>query len=115
MSKKKANRKRSNKKTVSPGLLKRKEEPEQIRTVLFGSKVLSLKWFWGVIAGISVIRGLGAFFCPRISVCPLNPLSPSEPLSAPFTVSNDGYLSVNNVEFSCAIKKIVQLRLIPEY
>jgi hypothetical protein len=71
------------------------------------SNIFSLKSFWGLIAGIGVITGLWMFFWPKVTVTSLSPLNPSEALSAPFIISNDGYLAIGEVRVACTINKIV--------
>jgi hypothetical protein len=58
------------------------------------------------VVGIpSIIAGIVAFL-PRISVTPTDPLNPADPFSAPFVVSNDGYIPLTDVQFACRPEKV---------
>jgi hypothetical protein len=69
----------------------------------------ALSFSWRLLAAISVLMtiiGTVYAFSPRLSVSSSSPLDPSAPFSTPFTISNDGYISVHNVGFKCSIRKI---------
>lgn len=44
---------------------------------------------------------LYVFFLPRLAVGPSSSLSPSSPFATPFVLTNDGYLPIYDVDFSC--------------
>ena len=54
---------------------------------------------------LSLISGI-SWFIPKITVSPANSLDNSNPFLTPFTISNDGYLSIYDVQFMCAVKEI---------
>jgi|GEM_PF-4881934 len=55
------------------------------------------------LAAILGIAGFGFFLVPKVSVSQSAPLNASDPFSAPFEVSNDGPLGLNEVKVSCAL------------
>jgi len=63
---------------------------------------------WAVIVAITVIVGLVGVveLYPRVSVSSNESLDPSTPFSSPFIVSNEGLLSIYDVEFQCDIKNV---------
>jgi hypothetical protein len=63
-----------------------------------------------VLSGTCVLLGLltGVLtLLPRLSVSNLEALNPADPFTTPFVVSNDGYLGVNNVRFSCLLYSLL--------
>jgi hypothetical protein len=60
----------------------------------------------GFVIGIpGILVGILSLL-PRASVTPNDPLNPDDPFSAPFVVSNDGYVELNDVQFSCSPMKV---------
>jgi hypothetical protein len=68
------------------------------------SKTLST---WSVLFGVIAIAGffltVYTVLSPRVTVRPGAPLKPSDPFGTPFVFSNQGYLDVLNVRFSCTM------------
>jgi len=56
------------------------------------------------IAGAYVT--LLGYWMPRVSVTSMPPLNPKDAFSAPFSVTNQGYLSLRNVIIGCRIRHI---------
>jgi hypothetical protein len=62
-----------------------------------------------LIGAAALILGVYASYvqlAPRISVSPSASLNPSDPFSTPFEVSNDGYLSIRDVQFLCRLTDV---------
>jgi hypothetical protein len=62
--------------------------------------VVNLLALWGGILTIWVV------YYPRVFVDPATALDPNNPAFTPFVVHNQGYLSIHDVKFSCAMKYI---------
>jgi len=65
---------------------------------------------WGAV--ITICTLLGGFaalvaFLPRISVAVQSPTNPDDPFSSPFTLRNDGFLPLYDIESACAIRSAV--------
>ncbi len=65
------------------------------------------------VAGLCVVGGLLALpqaadwlFFPQISITPQDPLSPTNPFTAPFEVQNGWFLSVKDVTVSCHVNGV---------
>lgn len=103
--KNKRKRKRTNLPTAVLGL-------QQLPTIgnwqKFGGRLNEgRKWLWALILSFASIVGLvsGALaLYPRISVNQLSPLDPAKPLSVPFRIGNEGYVSIYNVRFMCGFR-----------
>lgn len=57
-------------------------------------------------SAVAVVSGLLALAYPRLTVAAQPLLNPSDPFSAPFVVSNDGYIPLTDVVISCVIDRI---------
>ena len=74
------------------------------RYTRIGLKILS-----GLVAVLGfVLTALTAFysFSPNISITSLAPFEPSDPFSGPFSISNNGYLAIHDVEALCGLKSV---------
>jgi hypothetical protein len=69
-------------------------------------KIISLKVALYLIGVPSLIVGLLQLL-PRISISPQTPLISSNAFSAPFLVTNDGYMSLYEVTAACAAKDVL--------
>lgn len=65
-----------------------------------------LSWAWKLIGGFGVILGIAVTFYPRISVKPSDSLDPNNALKTPFIITNDSFMPISNVRYSCAIKDV---------
>src|SRR4051812_18087253 len=85
-------------------LLQKQRRQRVIKTIL-----LIFSSSWKTIVAVSVLVGIAAgvlSFSSRISVSPSLQLDPSDLFSTQFQVSNDGYLSIYNVQFTCRYNHI---------
>jgi hypothetical protein len=96
-----------------PGKKQSTQRPEKDAPQTKDSRVLYLKAAVRLIGGLilwtSAILGLVSGWVamiPRVSVSQNQSLSPSDPFSTPFVVSNDGPLPLMNVRFYCAVSKV---------
>lgn len=64
-------------------------------------------WIWKLFAGFAVLLGVYGALHPKISVSSSTYLDPSAPLKALFNVTNDGLMTLHNVQPSCAIRHVV--------
>lgn len=62
-------------------------------------------WLWAAIGAVATLTSL-SFFWPSVSVEMTELLDPSNALSAPIEVTNDGNLSLHSVTIACAIQSI---------
>jgi hypothetical protein len=65
------------------------------------------KGFWGAVAVVATLIAIYQFIWPRITVTPQAPLVASDPFSAMFSVANNAWLSLYDVDFSCAPRAII--------
>lgn len=73
--------------------------------------------FWGVIVGASVLMSIvGAIysFSTKITISPETTLSPSDPFRTAFVISNDSYLPMSDVTFSCEASNIQPSQFVDE-
>jgi hypothetical protein len=71
--------------------------------------LFSISQGWSIIAGISVLMTiLGSIyaFSPKITVTPMSPSYPADPLTTRFVIANDSYLPVYAVTLICDANKI---------
>jgi hypothetical protein len=64
---------------------------------------------WSIIVGISVLMtiiGTIYAFSTRVSISSDVTLDPSDPFRTPFVISNDSYLPISDVTFSCKASNI---------
>jgi hypothetical protein len=66
----------------------------------------AFSYAWKIFVGFAVILGVVASLKPKPVVAPSTYLDPSDPLKALFTVTNDGFLSLQNVQASCAVRNV---------
>jgi len=69
----------------------------------------SLKYFGITISLVATPLGIVTGYLalvPKISISQNLPLAPADPFSAPFVVSNDGPLGINNVRIFCQAIKV---------
>jgi hypothetical protein len=59
------------------------------------------------VAGF-VFAGMTFFysFSPNLSITSSVPFEPSDPFSAPFSISNNGYLAIHDVQVLCGLKSV---------
>src|ERR1044072_8565959 len=65
--------------------------------------------FWKIFLAIATMLGFMATaltLSARLSVSSITDLNPAQPFSAMFTISNDGYVSVQSVQFICSAKQV---------
>lgn len=70
---------------------------------------LSLAWKFGIatVGLVASAVGVESYFAARPQVAFSSLLDPSDPFSAPFTITNTGTISsMNNVTFRCVIRKV---------
>jgi len=76
----------------------------------FSKFVESLLSIWRYViafaAGAATLFGILSYLHPNISVTPLMAIDASRPLSMQFLVTNNGYLTMHDVTYACAIEKI---------
>jgi len=86
---------------------------------LFKKLLKSLKSIWQYVmvfaAGLATMLGILSYIHPNISVTPLMALDSSRPLSMQFLVTNNGYLTMRDVEYACGIEKIEGILTIGSY
>jgi hypothetical protein len=65
--------------------------------------------FQAVLVGATLLGGAAAIlsFVPRLSVSPQTPLVSSNAFTAPFLVSNDGFITLYKVTAACAAKGVL--------
>ena len=69
-------------------------------------KILAKTWKGIVSVGVLVtLTGLFSLL-PKVSVSAAQLLDPQAPFSAPFIISNDGYLSIHDITFRCVVKYV---------
>src|SRR5918994_1656997 len=59
-----------------------------------------------ILSGGALIFGIyvgGLFLVPKIGISPLASLSPDDPFATPFLIKNDGYLSLQAIQYDCAL------------
>jgi hypothetical protein len=69
-----------------------------------------LRWSASITGGLATLFGVYASFVglqTRISMSSDSPINPSDIMSAPFIVSNDGALDVHDVSYGCVNRKIL--------
>jgi hypothetical protein len=57
-------------------------------------------------AGAATLFGIISYIHPDVSVTPLIAIDASRPLSMQFLVTNNGYLTMHDISYACAIEKI---------
>lgn len=88
------NKRNRNKSTTQSTL----QKPKKIRHFLLGWKFLvAIAGFLATVSGILSLL-------PRPSVTASDFLVVNEPFSAPFVITNEGYLPIHDVTFRCAIR-----------
>jgi hypothetical protein len=75
-----------------------------------GNWLTRISTFWKVILFLVGIPGvyigvLSVF--PRVSVSPSEELKKYDPLSSPFVITNDGYLSIYSVNMNCSVNHLL--------
>jgi hypothetical protein len=68
-------------------------------------QIVTYIWKWVIALG--VLSSIAASLYLRVLVTPLTSLQPSNPFSTPFLLTNDGYLSIHAVEFSCGLNDVI--------
>src|SRR6266516_1480865 len=63
----------------------------------------------GLIGLISALVGIDSYVSSRISVLPESPTDPSDSFSTPFKISNDGWLTINDVQVACHYEKVLDV------
>ncbi|MCX5902591.1 MAG: hypothetical protein NTV89_03780 [Proteobacteria bacterium] len=66
----------------------------------------SWRYVMAFAAGAAALFGILSYIHPNISVTPLMAIDASRPLSMQFLVTNNGYLTMHDVKYACAIEKI---------
>jgi hypothetical protein len=62
----------------------------------------------GWVVGVAVtVLSLGTFGWPRLSASSLTSLDPKNPFATPFTISNDGWLPLYDVTYSCTVEEMI--------
>jgi hypothetical protein len=63
----------------------------------------------GLIGLIAAVLGIDSYISSRISVLPESPIDPSDSFSTPFKISNDGWLTINDVQVNCHYEKVLDV------
>lgn len=69
---------------------------------------LPLLWRYVVAftTGLATMFSILSYVHPNIVVTPLAPIDPARIFSTQFVVSNNGYLTIHDIKYECAIEKI---------
>jgi hypothetical protein len=73
--------------------------------MFLGLSISILGRAWKLFAAVALIIGLVVTFYPKVDVSTVPPLNPHNILLTPFAISNDGFLSINNVEILASFNK----------
>jgi hypothetical protein len=91
--------------TVDTDALK-ESQPKQMRAVSLQMAVTLLKWFvkW-FFAGLTIFATVVTLY-PRVTITVAGPSDDKNPLSASFTISNDGFLPATTIMAMCTLKNL---------
>jgi hypothetical protein len=70
-------------------------------------KVICMLWKWIFVYGFALLGVVAVFydFSPKISVSPYQLIDSHDAFSAPFVITNEGYLSIRQVTAQCHVKQ----------
>ena len=89
--------KRKAKRRVKPVAARRAPQPSRTVTPARAGAVTA------AVLGLALAYG---YFSAPVSVTPSSPLNPFEPFTAPFTILNDGYVGLREVELRCDLGRV---------
>lgn len=79
---------------------------EPVHTPSLARRIVTKTWKGIVSVGVLVtLTGLLSLL-PKVSVSAARLLDPQAPFSAPFVISNDGYLPVHDITFRCVVRYV---------
>ena len=87
-----------------------KKAIERVKTAKAEKRKKILRTFVAVIGAIGTLLGIGTSLlalASRISMSSDSPINPSDIMSTPFVVSNDGPLDIHDVGYGCVDRKIL--------
>lgn len=105
--KKRKSRKRNPKKRPQRSLSVVTKRPQSKALQCGTFRYLKSGWQW--IVGLSALATLAGFafvVYPRLTVSPGQTILPSNPFYTPFTLTNGGYLPIENIDFVCGLREV---------